>query len=54
MTIRKGVLPVAVLMLTVPAGVFAQNNSLATVIQNNSSMHSALTNRMINLNGAAG
>lgn len=41
----------AVLMLAVPASVFAQNNSLATVIQNNSSMHSALTNQMINLNG---
>jgi hypothetical protein len=41
----------AVLMLTVPGGVFAQNNSLATVIQNNSAMGSALTKQMINLNG---
>jgi hypothetical protein len=44
-------LSLAALMLTVPASVFAQNNSFATVIQNNSAMHSALTNQMINLNG---
>jgi len=44
-------LSLAALMLTVPASVFAQNNSLATVIQNNSSMQSALSNQMINLNG---
>lgn len=42
---------IGVLMLSVPAGAFAQNNSLANIIQDNSAMHSALTKQMINLNG---
>jgi hypothetical protein len=44
-------LSLAALMLTVPAAAFAQNNSLTTVIQNNSAMGSALTKQMINING---
>ena len=41
----------AALMLTVFVDAFAQDNSFATVIQNNSAMQSNLTKQMINLNG---
>ena len=46
----KGLALVA-LMFGAPVGVFAQNNSFATVIQNNGTMQSNLTKQMINLNG---
>jgi hypothetical protein len=45
-------LALAALMLIAPVGVFAQNNSFATVIQNNSAMQANLTQQMINLNAS--
>ena len=44
-------LALVALMFVAPVGVFAQNNSFATVIQNNGTMQSDLTKQMINLNG---
>jgi hypothetical protein len=44
-------LALVALMLVAPIGVFAQNNSFATVIQNNATMQSNLTKQMINLGG---
>jgi hypothetical protein len=44
-------LALVALMLVAPVGVFAQNNSFATVIQNNATMQSNLTKQMINLGG---
>jgi hypothetical protein len=43
----------AALLLTVPARVFADTSSYATVIQNDSAMQSALTQQMINLHGTS-
>jgi len=39
------------LLLGAPASVVAQDNSFATVIQNNATMQSNLTKQMINLGG---
>jgi hypothetical protein len=41
------------LLLAAPASVVAQNNSFATVIQNNATMQSNLTKQMINLGGTS-
>ncbi len=41
-------LSLAVLMLSAPAGVFAQSTSFATVIQNNAAMQSNLTQQIMN------
>jgi hypothetical protein len=42
----------AALMVAAPVCAFAQNNSFATVIQNNATMQANLTRQMINLGGA--
>jgi hypothetical protein len=44
-------LALVALMSVAPVGVFAQNNSFATVIQNDATMQSNLTKQMINLGG---
>ncbi|MEP6739604.1 MAG: hypothetical protein ABJA61_04455 [Caldimonas sp.] len=44
-------LSLAALTLVAPAGVFAQNNSFATMIQNNGMWQANLTKQMINLGG---
>ena len=44
-------LALAALLFVAPVSAFAQNNSFATVIQNNGTMQSNLTKQMINLNG---
>lgn len=46
-------LALVALMFVAPVGVFAQNNSFATVIQNNGTMQSNLTKQMINLGGTS-